>query len=51
MTQLIAAICDGGKAVVTASDRMVGTGDMTLTFEHEQPKAQAISERAVLLSA
>lgn len=51
MTQLIAAICESGKIVVTASDRMVGTGDMTLTFEHEQPKAQMVTPTAVVLTA
>lgn len=51
MTQLIAAICESGKVVVTASDRMVGTGDMTLTFEHEQPKAEKIAPTAVVLTA
>lgn len=51
MTQLIAAICDGGKAVVTVSDRMVSTGDMTLTFEQEQPKADLITANAIVLTA
>lgn len=51
MTQLIATICDSGKTVVTASDRMVGTGDMSLTFEHGEPKAQTIASNAVLLTA
>lgn len=39
MTQLIAAICENGSNVVTASDRMVSTGDMTLAFEHPRKKA------------
>jgi len=51
MTQLIAAICDGGQTVVTVSDRMVATGDMTLTFEPEESKAQPISNKAVVLLA
>lgn len=51
MTQLIGAICDGGKKVLTVSDRMVSTGDMTLAFEHPRRKAQPISDKAVVLSA
>ncbi len=51
MTQLIGAICEKGSKIVTVSDRMVGTGDMTLTFEHEQPKAQVILKTAVVLTA
>ena len=51
MTQLIGAICENENKIVTVSDRMVGTGDMTLTFEHEQPKAQIIIETAVVLTA
>lgn len=51
MTQLIAAICESGKAVVTASDRMVSSSDMTLTFEQEQRKAERITDKAVMLIA
>ncbi len=51
MTQLIAAICEGGKKVVTVSDRMVSTADMTLAFEPEESKAQPIAHKAVVLVA
>jgi hypothetical protein len=51
MTQLIAAICDGGQSVVTVSDRMISTGDMTLTFEPDRSKAIPIARNAVLLTS
>lgn len=51
MTQLIAALCEGGKGVVTVSDRMVSTLDMTLTFEPEDMKARPITDRSVVLTA
>jgi hypothetical protein len=51
VTQLIAAICEDGQKIVTVSDRMVSTADMTLTFEPEESKAQRISDKAVVLIA
>lgn len=51
MTQLVAAICEHGEKVITVSDRMVSTGDMTLTFEHPRMKAVKMSERAIVLTA
>jgi len=51
MTQLIAAICDGGQTVLTVSDRMISTGDMTLTFEPDRSKAIPIAPNAVLLTS
>ncbi|MBI3538269.1 MAG: hypothetical protein HY070_12025 [Chloroflexi bacterium] len=51
MTQLIAAICENGSKVITVSDRMVSTGDMTLAFEHPRMKAIPISSRAIVLTA
>ncbi len=51
MTQLIAAICDDGQSVVTVSDRMISTGDMTLTFEPDRGKAIAIAPNALLLTS
>ena len=51
MTQLIGAICEDGKKVITVSDRMVSTGDMTLMFEQPRPKAELISPKAVVLTA
>ena len=51
MTQLIGAICENGQTVITVSDRMVSTNDMTLTFEQERMKAIEISSHAVILTA
>ena len=51
MTQLIAALCEKGKAVVTVSDRMVSTTDMTLTFEPDESKARWLTDRSVVLTA
>ena len=48
MTQLIAAICDRGATVITVSDRMVSTADLTLTFEPDTSKATAIGKAAVV---
>jgi hypothetical protein len=51
MTQLVGALCDDGKEVITVSDRMVSTGDMTLTFEQPKIKAVQVSEKSVVLTA
>jgi len=51
MTQLIAAICENGSKVITVSDRMVSTGDMTLAFEHPRIKAIPVSSKAIVLTA
>jgi hypothetical protein len=51
MTQLIAALCDGGKAAIAVSDRMVSTSDMTLGFEAPDPKSEIISDKFVVLIA
>ena len=51
MTQLIGAICKDGQKVIALSDRMVSTGDMTLTFEHPRMKAERLSDKAVVLTA
>jgi hypothetical protein len=51
MTQLIAAICDEGQTVLTVSDRMISTGDMTLIFEPDRSKAIPIARNAVLLTS
>lgn len=49
MTQLIGVICEDGQKVITVSDRMVSTGDMTLSFEQPRMKAVTMSEKAVVL--
>jgi len=51
MTQLVGAICEDGKKVITVSDRMVSTGDMTLMFEQPRSKAELIAARAIVLTA
>ena len=51
MTQLIAAICEGGKNIVAVSDRMVSTADMTLTFEPDEIKAQPVGHKALVMIA
>lgn len=51
MTQLIGAIRNKGSTVLTVSDRMISTGDMTLAYEHPRRKAQPIGDRAVVLTA
>ena len=51
MTQLVTAICEKGQKIITVSDRMVSTGDMTLAFEHSSMKAIPIAETAVILTA
>lgn len=51
MTQLVGAICEHGTKVITISDRMVSTGDMTLSFEHPRLKAFAVTEQSVVLTA
>jgi hypothetical protein len=51
VTQLIGVICENGEKVITVSDRMVSTGDMTLTFERQRMKATKITSKAVILTA
>lgn len=51
LTQLVAVLCEDGKKIVTASDRMVSTGDMTLAFEQSRIKAFKMSDKSVVLTA
>jgi len=51
MTICISAICEGGKAVVVASDRMVTAGFLALEFEHPGGKIKEISKTCVGLTA
>jgi len=51
VTQLIGAICECGKKIVTVSDRMVSSGDMTLTFEQERMKAIKLTDHSLVLTA
>ena len=51
MTVCIAAICDGGKSIVAASDRMITSLWLSIEFPHRQPKINSISENCIVLSA
>lgn len=51
MTQLIGALCDNKSTVVTVSDRMVSSGDMTITFEPDRPKYRRVTDKCVILTA
>ncbi len=51
MTQPIAAICEEGNAVIAVSDRMISSGDMTLTFEPDRGKAIRIAPKALVLTS
>jgi 20S proteasome alpha/beta subunit len=51
VTQLVGAICEDGKKVITVSDRMVSSGDMTLAWEQPREKAIQLTDKAVVLTA
>ncbi len=51
MTQIVGVICEKGQKVITVSDRMVSTADMTLAFEQPRTKAVKLSEKAIVLTA
>jgi len=51
MTQIIGAICDGGKTALAISDRMITTSDLSLSFEHEIPKIDKITSNCIALTA
>ena len=51
MTICIAAICEGGKNVIVASDRMLTILIPQREFEHESSKIEVISNNAVLTAA
>jgi len=51
MTQIIAAICDARKKIVALSDRMLTTRDLSLAFEHEEPKVERVTEHCLALTA
>jgi hypothetical protein len=50
MTQLIAAACDNRNGLILVSDRMIGTADYSLYFEHE-PKIDMINPVVAVLTA
>jgi len=51
MTQLIGALCDDSNSIVTLSDRMVSSGDMTITFEPDSPKYHQLTDKCIVLIA
>jgi hypothetical protein len=51
MTVCIAAICDSGKAIVVAADRMFTNPGLMVEFETDEQKIEALSEKCVALSA
>ena len=51
MTICIAALCDRGKSVVVAADRMMTAPFLTIEFDHPNAKIDVIGQRCVALSA
>ena len=51
MTICIAALCDNGKTIVVASDRMLSAPFLTIEFDHPDAKINHINHRCVALSA
>ena len=51
MTICVAAICNGGKTVVVAADRMVSAHFLTVEFDHPNAKIDNIGSRCVALSS
>jgi hypothetical protein len=51
LTICIAAICENGKSVVAASDRMITAGFLALEYEHPRPKLDRLSSSVVGLTA
>ena len=51
LTICIATICDSSKKVVTAGDRMMTAGDLTVAFEHDEPKITKLAGNCLALTA
>src|SRR5262249_1360358 len=51
MTVCIAAICDSGKAIVVAADRMFTNPGLSLEFETAEQKIEQLATRCVALAA
>ena len=51
MTICVAAICDKGKTVVVAADRMMSAPFLTVEFDHPSAKIDSIGSRCVALSS
>ncbi len=51
LTICIAALCDEGKSIIVAADRMVSAPFLTIEFDHPNAKIDVIGQRCVALSA
>ncbi len=51
MTVCIAAVCDSGKAIVVAADRMFTNPGLSLEFETEEKKTEELGATCVALSS
>lgn len=51
MTVCIAARCEGGKAIVVASDRMLSAPFLSVEFDHQDAKIDQIGQNCVALSS
>jgi hypothetical protein len=51
MTVCVAAICDSGKAIVVAADRMFTNPGLSVEFETDEQKIEKLADRSVALAA
>src|ERR1700728_72205 len=51
MTVCVAAICDSGKALVVAADRMFTNPGLSVEFETEEKKIEQLASNCVALSS
>lgn len=51
MTVCLAVLCDGGKSIIAASDRMITTAYPPVEFEHNVGKIELLSNNCVALTA
>lgn len=51
LTICIASVCDSFKKAVVTSDRMMTAGDLTVAFEHDEPKITELAGNCLALTA
>ncbi len=51
MTICIGSLCEGGKTIVFAADRMVTAGYISLEFEHQEKKVDTIKDFCAVMSS
>jgi hypothetical protein len=51
MTICVGAICDGGKKVIVAADRMITAEHLSVQFESEEGKIIQLSDKCVAMTA